>query len=161
MKLLARILSLFVLAALGLFYMGCDPDDGPKLSEKDKQIEKLNGSWLTTDYKLDGVTPADLNYSEFVLQLTGETGDETMGFSVLKRPLEKPSPWPESGEIEFGTNVQQNLIRKDPQDVDVQMTYEVTETTLVVEFTFSTDPYVPDGRVRNVTGDWHFEFTKQ
>jgi hypothetical protein len=159
MKLAARILSLIVLTAVACFYAGCDPGDDPEKSEMDQQIEKLNGTWNTTAYTLDGLVPADLDYSNFDLVLTGSEGDESLEFSAVGRPSGKPSPWPESGTVEFGTNVKQNLIRLDPNEVTVPISYSVTETTLIIDFTFSTTPY--NGRVQNVTGNWHFEFSKQ
>jgi len=159
MKFASRILSLLVLTALASLYIGCGPDNDPELSDKDKQIQLLNGTWNTTAFTLDGNTPTDLDYGDFQVILTGETGDEQMGFEVANRPPGKPSPWPASGTMAFGANVKQNLIRKDPNNVDVSIVYSVTETTLVMDFTFSTAPY--NARVGNVTGNWHFEFTKQ
>lgn len=155
MKIAARILSLLILASLASFYVACDNTDDPKESETDQQIKKLDGTWQTTAYTLDGVTPPDLDYSSFVLTVNGEPGNTSVNYSVSGRPAGKPSPWNSSGTLEFGDNVKQNLVRED----GVSINYSVTDETLVIDFTFSSTPY--NGRVGNVTGNWHFEFSKQ
>jgi hypothetical protein len=154
MKLAARILSLLILAGVASFYVGCDGEKTEK-SETDQQIEKLDATWATTAYNLDGTTPTDLDYSGFKLTINGSAGNTEVNYTVTGRPSGKPSPWNSSGVFEFGTNVKQNLIRDDGTAIN----YSVTETTLIIDFTFSAAPY--PGRVDNVNGNWHFEFEKE
>lgn len=152
MKLAARIFSLLILVGFATFYISCD-DEKLKKSDTDIQIEKLNGNWDATTVTLDGSAPS-LDHANFALTITGSPGNTTITYTATGRPA-GPSPWPPSGTLEFGTNVKQNLTRED----GVAINYSVTETTLVVDFTFSGTPYTA-GRVENVTGSWHFEFTK-
>ena len=154
MKIAARILSLMVLVALATFYVSCGGDGGNEKSDTDVQIEKLNGTWKVSSVTQDGAAPA-LNHDAMTLTSQGTAGNTTISFNVSGRP-QGPSAWAPSGNLTFGSNVKQNLTRDD----NVSINYSVTETTLVMDFTFNRDPYQA-GRVSSVQGSWHFEFTKQ
>lgn len=144
-----------VLTGLAAFVLSCDNGGGPKKSEIDQQIEKLNATWAASTVTLDGTAPV-LDHSGFSLKIEGSPGNTQVNYTAQNRPA-GPSPWNSSGILEFGeTNVKQSLTRDD----GIAITYSVTETTLVIDFTFSGTPY-DAGRVANVSGNWHFEFTKQ
>jgi hypothetical protein len=153
MKLAARILSVLVLASFASFYLSCDGGDDPEKSEKDEQIELLTGTWNATAVTLDGDTPA-LDYSTFALEVSGTAGSDEVSYQALNRP-DGLSPWAPDGFLTFGDNVKQQLVRED----GITVNYSVTETTLILDFTFEGDGY-PGGRVREVQGNWHFEFQK-
>jgi hypothetical protein len=157
MKIAARILTLVLLASLTTFFIGCKPDPDPGPSETDKQITQLNGSWKVSAATLDGVAPT-LDHSNMVLTISGATGNNIINYTVSGRPV-GPSAWPSSGTFKFGSNVKQNLDRGDTPVVPV--TYSVTDTKLTIDFDFTGTPYTSSGRVASVSGQWHFEFTKQ
>jgi hypothetical protein len=155
MKKIARILSLIVLAGIATFYMGCKGGDDPEPSETDAQIEKLNGTWKVSAATFEGGAP-DLDHSNMAITITGSTGSKQVSYTVAGRPA-GPSSWPSSGTLEFGTNVKQDLIRED----DINISYTVTDSKLTMDYTFNIQPYTSTGRVESVSGQWHFEFSKQ
>jgi hypothetical protein len=157
MKSAARILSLLILAGLSSFYMACDDPSGGEKSEIDQQIEKLTGTWDATNVTLDGVAPP-VDQSEFQISINGTAGDPTINFTAT-RP-EGLSPWPSSGTMDFDENEPTTmLIRNDGGGETVTITYSVSETSLVMDFVFSGDPFI-SGRNKNVNGNWHYEFSK-
>ena len=158
MKFIARILSVAVLASLALFYIACGPEGGDPESEIDQQIEKLNGTWNVTTATLDGVAPP-VDQSGFVLTINGTKGNTTINFTAT-RPGSL-SPWPPSGTFDFDAAAPSSkLIRNDGGGETVPVDYSVSGSTLVMDFVFDGDPF-PSGRAKNVTGSWHYEFTKQ
>ncbi len=161
MKIATRILSLFVMVGLATFYMSCDNGGGDDQTEEQKQLIKLVSTWNLTSATEDGTPRTD--FTDLVLTISGtyaENGTYNYSFSGT-RP--NPSPWPGSGNWKFGTNVLSDLIR-DPGTADeIPMTYALSDNQLTISFT------VPEGhagwagtsRVKSVTGDWIFVFTKQ
>ena len=160
MKIASRILSLLILIVISTFYMSCKKDDDDKDTDEKRQLDKLKGVWT-----IQSANDGDDRTGEFTnLKLTlegnyAEGGTYNYSFTGT-RP--DPSPWPEDGTWKFGTNKLTELIR-DPGGIDeVEMTYQVTDTNLIISFN------VPDGstgwpgtgRVESVTGDWTFTFTK-
>ena len=161
MKIASRILSLLILALITTFYMGCKKDDDDKETEEKQQLDKLKGVWNLASAN-DGQDRTG-DFQNLVLTLEGnyvEGGTYNYSFTGT-RP--DPSPWPVSGTWKFGTNKLTQIIR-DPGGVnEIEMTYQVTATDLILSFT------VPDGsagwpggssRMKSVTGDWTFTFTK-
>lgn len=161
MKITNRALSLLILAAVSLVYAGCKDDDDNKDSEEKKQLSKLLGTWTLQTATADDTDRTDA-FSDLVLTLAGsyvEGGTYNYSFTGT-RP--DPSPWPASGTWKFGANKATEIIRDPNSSSEILMNYQVTDTDLVISFT------VPDGsswaggtsRVRSVTGDWTFTFTK-
>jgi hypothetical protein len=155
MKIAARVLSLLVLMSVATFYISCDGGDDAEKSETDVQIEKLTGTWKATSVTYNSTTPP-LDHSNFVITITGAPGSNSVSYAIAGRP-QGPSAWPASGTLEFGSNVKSSLTREDATPV----TYAVTATGLIMDFNFTGTPYSSAGRTKNVTGQWHFEFTKQ
>lgn len=154
MKLAVRFCSLLVLASVALFYISCDNGDSPGKSDRDAQIEKLNGTWKITtndNVTLDGGATGE-DYTNFTLTLNGQQGNNAIPYTASNVP--ETSVWSSAGTLTFGTNVLQDLTRED----GVSITYSVNETTLVMQFNYAGDPL---GRVRNVEGDWRFTFARQ
>jgi hypothetical protein len=161
MKIASRILSLLILIVVSTFYMSCKKDDDDKETEEKKQLDKLAGVWILQSAS-DGDPRTDA-FPNLALTLAGnyaEGGTYNYSFTGT-RP--DPSPWPQNGTWKFGNNKSTELIR-DPGGVnEIPMTYQVTDTNLIISFN------VPDGsdgwpggtsRVGSVTGDWTFTFTK-
>mgnify|MGYP003551524540 CR=1 FL=1 len=57
MKHVSRLFSVILLAGAGLFYMGCDDDDGGK-SQEQTQLDKLKATW-TLQSANDGTDRTD------------------------------------------------------------------------------------------------------
>ena len=68
MKHVARLFSVILLAGAGLFYMGCDDDDGGK-SQEQTQLDKLKATW-TLQSANDGTDRTD-EYPNMTLTFTG------------------------------------------------------------------------------------------
>ena len=156
MKLVSRILTLLVLASATVFYSSCGGGDDDPKSETDTQIEKLNGTWViqsNTDVKQDGGDPT-YPYKNMELTITASAGSTSFPWKMTSRP--PLSPWKDQGTFEFGDPVATKLTRDDK----VVVTYSVTDTKLILTFEgFTGSGYT--GRVKNVEGDWSFEFAKK
>lgn len=155
MKITARILSLLMLVAIATFSVSCGGDDDDDKSAAEKQIDKLVGTWTATTVTFEG-NPHPLEHTNFQLVITASGSKTSVKYEAKNRPV-GPSAWPGAGTFEFGTNPNTTLIRDD----EANITYTVSGQTLTMSFTFSGEPYPAAGRVKNVAGNWYFEFTKQ
>lgn len=166
MKLASRLLSLFILAAIASFYSSCKEKGEDKKTDEEVQLGKLKSVWTLVSAN-DGQDRtadfADANHPELKLTLEGNYVDGgTYNYSFTgHRP--DPSPWPLSGTWKFGTNKLTDIIRDPGSQSETAMNYQVTDTDLIITFN------VPDGsdgwaggdsRIRSVSGDWTFTFTK-
>jgi hypothetical protein len=161
MKIASRILSLLIIAIITTFYTGCKKDDEDEKTEEQKQLDKLKGVWTLESANDGGDRTAD--FPKLVLTISGNyVQDGTYNYSFTgTRP--DPSPWPQNGTWKFGTNKSTQIIRDPGGASEIEMTYQVTDTNLILSFT------VPDGstgwtggtsRTRSVSGNWTFTFTK-
>lgn len=162
MKLATRILSLLVMVSLATFYMSCDNGGGDDQTEEQKQLIKLNSSWTLASASEGGTPRTD--FTDLVLTISGtyaQNGTYAYSFTGT-RP--NPSPWPVTGTWKFGTNVVSDLVRDPGTANEIPMNYSISDTQLTINFT------VPEGhtgwaggssRVKKVTGNWSFVFTKQ
>jgi hypothetical protein len=159
MKIAFRVLSLSILVVVSVFYAGCEKKKHDPDTEEKRQLTKLVADWTMVSAN-DG-TDRTGEFTGLVLHLEGNYVEGgTYNYSLTgDRP--DPSPWPEAGTWKFGTNKSTTIIR-DPGGVDeIEMTYQVTETDLVISFTVPDGSEGwPGGRVTNVIGDWTFTFTK-
>lgn len=166
MRLATRILSLLILLLVTTFYTSCKKDDDEKETEEQKQLTSLKGVWTlvsandgqdrTADFITDAAVPLKLTLDGNYV----EGGTYNYSFTG-KRP--DPSPWPVSGTWKFGTNKSTEIIRDPGTNDEISMNYTVTDTDLLISFN------IPDGsagwtggvsRVKSVTGDWQFAFSK-
>jgi hypothetical protein len=154
MKLVSRIFSLLLITGLAAFFAGCGGDDDPKKSDQDVQLGLLNGTWNASVVEFQGSAPA-INHDDFVLTIVAKAGEDAMTYTT-DRPS-GPSAWPGSGTFTFGSNVKTMLIRGGD---NIAISYTVDNNSLIMDFEFTGDAY-DAGRTSSVTGDWHFEFTKQ
>jgi hypothetical protein len=153
MKIAVRILSIFVLGALTMFYVSCDGNEPAKKSETDQQIEKLNGTWKVTDATFEN-NPPTLDQTGMTITLSGAVGDKNMSYTVANRPT-GPSAWPASGTLTFGTNPLQDLVRED----GVNITYTVSGDVVTLDFNFDKTPY--NARTSSVSGNWKYTLARQ
>jgi hypothetical protein len=161
MKIASKVLSLLLLVMISTFYLGCKKDEKDKKTEEETQLEKLRAVWtLTGATDSNGDRFADFDDPAMVLTLEGNYVEGgTYNFSLTgERP--DPSPWPATGTWKFGNNKGSQLIR-DPGGVnEIPMDYTVTDSNLILEFTVPEGGGWPGGRIKSVTGDWTFTFTK-
>jgi hypothetical protein len=96
-------------------------------------------------------------YSDFELTLSGSGSPSVFAYGVAGRPA--LSPWPAGGTWKFGSGITTDITR-DPATIDeLQMNYSVTETQLIVSFSFSGEGY--NARVGSSAGSWVFTFAKK
>jgi len=161
MKIASRILSMLILTLLTTFYMGCKKEENEKATEEKVQLDKLKSVWTLVSANDGQDRTAD--FPNLVLTLAGnyaEGGTYNYSFTGT-RP--DPSPWPADGTWKFGTKKSTEIIR-DPGGVnEIDMTYQVTGTDLIISFNVADGSAGwPGGtsRIRSVSGDWRFTFTK-
>ena len=166
MKIASRILSLLILVVITTIYTGCKKSDDDEKTEEQTQLEKLKGVWTivsandgddrTGDF-IDDVDPA----VKMKLTLEGNYAEGGIYNYSLTGPRPNPSPWPASGTWKFGTNKLAELIRDPNTGNELPMTYSVTDTDLIIEFTVPDGHQGwPGGRISSVSGQWTFTFTK-
>ncbi len=159
MKLVIRILSVVAFAGLATFYTSCKPDENNKTTEE-KQLEKLTQTWSLVSAN-DG-TDRTADFPNLVLTVSGSFAqDGTYNYSFTgTRP--NPSPWPVSGTWKFGTDPTTQLIRDPSSANEIDMFYDVSDTSLEISFNVpDTSTGWPGGRATSVSGDWVFTFQKQ
>jgi hypothetical protein len=157
MKVATRLLTLLAIAGLAVFYSSCKPDEKDNRTTEEKQLDKVKSTWALTSAN-DG-TDRTADFANLILTLDGafsQGGTYNYSFTGT-RP--NPSPWPASGTWKFGTDPLTQIIRDPGQDIEIDATYEVSETTLEISFV------IPDnwvgGRTQSVSGNWTFNFVKQ
>lgn len=154
MKIL-RVLSLVLVSAALLTYMGCDGGGSTPEPIEDVQFTKLAKTWKISNVSFDG-TDRTPDYTGFQLVLGGTKGTPPFSYNTSGRPA--LSPWKASGTWEFGSAVETQIIRDKGVTADeLGMTYTVTESTLQLTFTFNRDGYTL--RTDQVKGPWVFNFT--
>ncbi len=133
----------------------------PFATEEQLQLTKVKGSWALQSANDGQDRTAD--FPNLILHLNGtyaEGGTYDYSFTGT-RP--DPSPWPVSGTWKFGTSKSNEIIRGPGSVNEIFMTYSVTDTDLIISFN------IPDGsagwaggtsRMKSVTGDWTFTFTR-
>ena len=151
MKSIKNILA-FTFLIFVFFISGCGSHHGDDKSVADKQLDKLNFVWKSSGVTLDGA--AKDTYTNFKLTFSGVQGSKVFGFAAEGRP--SLSPWPLSGTFTFDDGAPQTKLLRDDK---LPVTYELTETTLTMRFTYAVAGF--QGRVDAVKGQWEFKFVKQ
>lgn len=148
--------SILLLAIIFLAVVtGCkkDDNDGPTL--EDQQKEKLTASWVVSSVSFND-NDVSSDWTGFVLTITTSTSNGYQTANSFNEDV-----WPLSGTWRFqSTDTQEGLnviIRDDGTTIDIT---NVNETTLRLNFTYNEDGG-STSRVKNVNGDWDFQFTKQ
>lgn len=154
MKIL-RVLSLILVSAVLLTYMGCDGGGSTPEPIEDVQFTKLAKTWKISTVSFDGADRT-AEYTGFQLVLGGTKGTPPFSYNTTNRPA--LSPWKPSGTWEFGPAVETQIIRDKGVSADeLAINYTVTESTLTLTFTFARDGYT--ARTEQVRGPWIFTFT--
>lgn len=155
MKILRVISFLAVVVALST-YMGCKPKGSDPEPVADVQFAKLAKTWKASTVSLDGVDRT-AEYTGFQLVLGGTKGNPPFSYTTSGRPSPK-SPWKASGNWEFGSAVETQIIRDKGVTADeLAISYTVTESTLTLTFTYNGEGY--NSRTEVVQGPWIFTFT--
>ena len=161
MKPALRILSLLILVAIAAFYTSCGGNDDKKKTDEEVQLGKLKSVWTLVSAN-DGQDRTG-DFTNLKLTLEGnyvEGGTYNYSFTG-HRP--DPSPWPVEGTWKFGTNKLTDIIRDPGSQNEIAMNYQVTDGNLIITFNVQdgSDGWPGgDSRIRSVSGDWTFEFTK-
>lgn len=158
MKVLARILSLFILLAVATLYTSCGGNDPDPKSEEEVQLGKLKANvWNLSSAEL-GSTDRTSDFANLKMTFTGTyVAGGPYGYSFTgTRP--KPSPWPASGTWKFGPTVTTMMVRLD-DDPNLNMNYTLTDTQLTISFNYTGAGFL-GGRIDQVEGDWEFVFNK-
>jgi hypothetical protein len=147
-----RVFILLFVAAL--VQTACSGDDNSSRTVAEEQSEKLTGRWKATTVTLDGATRE--GYAEAVFTLSPLTSGTNLSYIIEENP--EQSPWRASsgGRLFFDAQDPAKFLTRED---DVSISYEVTETTLVFEFTYA-EPSTA-GRIGGIVGEWNFTFTKQ
>jgi hypothetical protein len=157
MKLQQRILSVLAILSLALF-SSCGSDEGGKTAPEKTQLKKLTKTWNIVSAELDDVSRT-ADFSGFKLTIDGvydkdaTAGDFPYDFSVSgSRP--DPSPWEASGNWEFGSSAETQIVRDD----GVGITYSINSSgELSMTFQCISCNYA-GSRVGQVNGIWEFKF---
>jgi hypothetical protein len=156
MKMFSRILSVLLVASLGLMYTGCKKSEEDGDAAEKVQLAKLEKkSWTVTNVTL-GTDDRTADFSGFTI-----TFSDAFNTSNPKGPYTyaltgshpSPSPWPlTGGKFRFGADATRELVRDDD---GLPMTYTLSDTQLVISFTYSGTGF---GRTEQVGGNWKFTF---
>lgn len=139
---------------MALLQTACQDDDNHSKTAVEAQTEKLTGRWKATTVTLDGAVQEA--YTETVFTLSPLTAGTNMSYTIEENPSDGPWRTASGGRLFFDTqDVTKYLTRED----EVRISYDVTATTLVFEFTYAEPSST--GRTDGVVGDWKFVLTKE
>lgn len=170
-KILNLAASAGLLVAL-LTYSSCGPKPVEVLPVTDQQLQKLlstpetSGSvtsvWTLTSASLDGVVKTTDYTTNFKLTLKGTIGSPATSKFDYETPNPgnatiKRSPWNSTGSFTFDATSPANKVIRDDK---TEVTYQVSETQLKLNFTFTGDGYTRNSRTEVVKGAWEFVFNK-
>jgi len=152
---MTNFIRIFILLlTVTLTQIACSDDDSSSKTAAEEQSEKLTGRWKVTTVTLDGAVREA--YTETVFTLSPLTSGANMSYIIEENPDQSPWRASSGGRLFFDTqDPAKYLTRED----DVRISYEVTETTLVFEFTYA-EPSTT-GRIGGIVGEWKFVFVKQ
>jgi hypothetical protein len=152
---MTNFIRIFILLlAAALIQTACSDDDSASQTAAEEQAEKLTGRWKATTVTLDGATQEA--YAETVFTLSSLTSGTNMSYIIEENPDQSPWRISSGGRLFFDAqDPTKYLTRED----DVRISYEVTETTLIFEFTYA-EP-ATTGRIAGIVGEWKFVFAKQ
>lgn len=150
---------MIALVGVLLTYANCGGGGGNEKPLQEVQLEKLSKAWKLTNVTLDGVSRNSeygVGGTAMGLTITGSPTATSYAYTTSNRP--SLSPWKASGTWAFGTDVANQIIRDQDNNTDkLDMTYSVSETQLIINFTFNGNGY-PNSRGEVVKGAWVFTF---
>lgn len=148
MKTCKNLLVLTLLACSAVTFSNCTNDDN-ELTPEQKLVRQMAATWVATSVQLDDV--AVEGYTDFSIAFTG-----MLNYSVEGGP--DRLPFPASGAWEFGTPITEFLVLATGNQ-DLQTQYDLTDTTLTLEFSYTGDGFV-NARTKGLDGNWVFIFEK-
>lgn len=165
-----RVNFLFLLVLLGVSasLWHCGSNSPAPSDPKDDQIKKLSKKWTATAVTYNSspvtgyVSPTDTAQS-FHLTITGTAGQSQIPFSASNRPPgTNNTPWPATGNFEFGSDFATVLNRLDITG-GLSISYSVGDKQLQMTFDYSCPNCTPysGSRVNSVSGIWTFTFTRK
>jgi len=161
MKVLARILSLIVVASATTLFMNCDGGGGGGKSEEETQLDKLKGTWTLSSVTLDNTPRSD--FQDVTMTISGTFTKGGTYQYIFSGTFPNPSPWQikSPGTFKFDeNNIGSKLVRGGD---NIVINYTVSSSSLTLSFTCSSCDYAggaASGRVGEVNGNWVFNFTK-
>jgi hypothetical protein len=159
MKLVARFLSLTLLAGAALFYASCDGGDGDTKSDEEIQLEQLSATWNLSTAFFNDTEERTVDFNNMKLTLSGTFSPGTTYNYSITGTTPTPSPWPRQGTWKFGADVKTQMIRTSNSE-NLPMKYTLDGNTLIIEFDCDACDFAGGGRVAVVDGQWKFTFTR-
>lgn len=172
MKKIMNLVSFVGLFAALLTYASCGSKPVEVLPVTDQQLQKLllttetsgavTSVWTLTSTSLDGVDKTTDYTTNFKLTLKGTIGSSsTSPFSYETtnpgNTTIKKSPWNSTGSFTFDAASPANKVIRDDK---TEVTYQVSETQLKLNFNFTGGGYDRNSRTEVVKGAWEFVFKK-
>jgi len=135
--------------------MGCGDDGGGGLTEEEKRLEDLTGTWSVAN---NGSTSLDTDdrtadWANFSLTVNGTKTYSTTGSN-------DENVWPSTGSFDFagtdgaGLDV---INRSDGVTITIDV---ISPTNLDLSFTYVLAKPNKEGRVQSIEGDWEFKLTR-
>ncbi|HEY0744976.1 MAG TPA: hypothetical protein VGD40_26105 [Chryseosolibacter sp.] len=152
-----RLLTLLAFVGFGLFFASCGKDPSDDRTAEEKQLDQLKSNWALVSAN-DG-SDRTTDFQNVVLSITGTFSQGGTYQYNLAGTLPSPSPWPQQGTWQFGTDPLTQIVRDPDSAIEIDATYTVSATELEIRF------LIPDnwvgGRTQSVSGNWTFKFAKQ
>ena len=153
MNVINRMFVYAICISAMLIQISCSKS-GQSISKTEVELKKLSSTWKVSSVTLDDVVES--GYDNFQLTFSGASSASLFAYGVTGRP--GISPWPAGGTWKFASTDAQ-VVRNPSTADELQMSYTVTNTQLVLKFVFAGSGYTA-GRVSSAQGNWVFTFTK-
>ena len=157
MKFLRLTVLVAFIGGLGLF-SSCKPKEVIEPSIEEAQLKLLSKTWNLNSATFGPGSDRTSDYTGMTLTLSG-TFNSTPGtkYNYSRSSLTVTSPWPSSGTWAFEPNDPANLIIR--TEDNLLITYNVTATTLILSFDYTSMGAGYPGRVSSINDTWEFVFT--
>ncbi len=154
----SKFLIVLTLLGVSASFWQCGGDSSNPPDPKDEQIKKLSHTWKASAVTFNS-TPVT-GYDNFVLTISGTAGNTNIPYTTAGL-TGMQTPWPGSGNFQFGTDFSTTLKRDDHLN-DMPITYSVNATTLQMTFNYTCPTCTAyTGRTSVVNGSWTFTFAIQ
>ena len=141
-----KLTLLAIILISGTLWSSCKKDPPPPKTPEEEQTEKLVGTWMVaTGSNAVTISGTDVTEDWAAFELTLTDG----GFTSAN--ANSAEVWPPNGTWSFATDDVTTLVRGD----GVEITVNVTETALLMQFTYSSS----GGRLDGIDGNWVFNMT--
>lgn len=154
MKKLNYLLSAVILLTV-LVTVGCSKDEGGPSAEE-QVTDRFSKTWALSSASLGSDAVTDLSGLTLTI-------NSNLSYSTGGTVARTPHPWPSSGTWAFTTPITDAsassfvVTRDDGLEINVTL----TDTTLIMSFTFVEGTHSQNGREEAVSGAWSMEFAAQ